>query len=221
MEMVNSVPLYLVFLDIDGVLNSWSWMRQPEYEADDVSLRGNTWDVTVKRLNKWIRTNELPPDQQTTYYIISSTKRVDTELKEFQEVLFEKGLYDAVIGTTPQISQQIYPHRTHGRGLEIQYWIERYLTDEKRENLKVLILDDDSDMGILKCALTKTSMAEGFSETHAQTPPKWVAWKDIQALEEFHAVFRDERFRAYDPGTSMGECGGKDVDTEGDPSSET
>lgn len=217
---MDSVPLHLVFLDIDGVLNSWTWMRQPEHRSNDVSLRGNTWDVTAKRLNKWIRTNELPPDQQCTYFVISSSWRIDTELKEFQEVLIEKGLYDAVIGTTPQISQQVYPHRTHGRGLEIQYWIERYLTDEEQDNLKILILDDDSDMGILKCALTKTSMDEGFSETHAQIPPKWTDWKDIQAMEGFHAVFRDERFRAYDPGISMGECGEGDVNTEGDPSGE-
>lgn len=217
---MNSVPLYLVFLDIDGVLNSWEWMRNQQYIDTNGLLKENVWDVLVKRLNRWIRTNELPPDQQTTYYVISSSWRIDTELKEFQEVLIEKGLYDAVIGTTPQISQQVYPHRHYGRGLEIQYWIERYLTEEERENLKILILDDDSDMGILKCALTQTSMNEGFSETHAQTPPKWTDWKDIRAMEGFHAVFRDERFRAYDPGTSMAEHGGGDVNTEGDPSGE-
>ena len=62
---------------------------------------------------------------------------------------------------------------------------------------------------------------EGFSETHAQTPPRWVAWKDIQALEGFHAVFGDERFRVYDVGVLAAEYGRGDegVDSEANSSS--
>ena len=131
----------VIFLDIDGVLNSnqWyykrkelkqrDWTDKDEFDPDAVSvLNGLISDTNVK-------------------VVLSSTWRNNYDtLEEIQTFLKDMGIVCDCIGRTPTIRTTILGEHygTAPRGVEIQDWIRTKGKDLDITNY--VILDDDSDM---------------------------------------------------------------------------
>ena len=138
----------LVFLDIDGVLNSersfvGGAYREREYhklynggQIDDpywMKITRCTIDtVAVDLINRVLR-------ECDAYIVLSSTHRMhfpddDNKLKNLQEYLSNLGIYgERLIGWTPRLNTP--------RGIEIKYWLDNNPGWER-----FVIVDDDGDM---------------------------------------------------------------------------
>jgi hypothetical protein len=119
-----------IFLDIDGVLNSYrSAMAYGGYGTGTSS----EWDpVAVNMLRRLTEAADAK-------IVISSSWRHGRTLKDFHE-LFDEFKWDTraiVISMTPSLPGDI------PRGLEIHTWFER---NPEHIVSKYVILDDDSDM---------------------------------------------------------------------------
>lgn len=123
----------LIFLDIDGVLNSELWSKNPESHVD-----GNRrWfdPRCVSLLNKLT-------DKTEASIVVSSTWRVGKTTMELKELLSEMGITGEVISKTGQSESGI-------RGVEIHEWMlhNQHLLGCLRHLYRdYVILDDDSDM---------------------------------------------------------------------------
>lgn len=165
---------FLIFLDIDGVLNWWEWFkaRGPEPSA---ALAHNISKDGVKALNKWL--HRLGTNMSV---VISSSWRHGTPLREFQRVLGEYGLEIPVVGITPSViphDHAKWPNNRYERGLEIQGWVEGNVLPEARKHLRIIILDDDRDMGVLLPYLVQTKMQTGILPV-TQHFPFWKIWEE-------------------------------------------
>jgi hypothetical protein len=114
----------VIFLDIDGVLNSTSsYIAYGGYPWPDTDRDKFQW-VSVKLLQKLIEKTDAK-------VVLSSTWRDHVDLKEFSDFL---GV-DIIGRTRGSIGDQ-------PRGVEIAEWIELNAPSD----FKYVILDDNSDM---------------------------------------------------------------------------
>lgn len=125
----------IIFLDIDGVLNSHrSWMAYNHLPFD-----------TVEEINK----HELDPiavgnlhriiTETGSRVVISSAWRITIDLEGLRDIFEYYGWErDWIIDVTPRD-----PERAH-RGTEIEMWMMANV--ESFKNFKYAIIDDDSDM---------------------------------------------------------------------------
>lgn len=137
----------VIFLDIDGVLNSGDYMNAThilnhKHGVEEVVCSdeyGHTFDPRcVLYLDHILR-------ETGAKLVISSTWRY-SGLKIMQEMWAARNLPGEVIDITPlrsevdpEIEERFYDPRA-GRGYEIQDWLERNQVES------YVILDDDSDM---------------------------------------------------------------------------
>ena len=147
----------IVFLDIDGVLNSHKLMKKmghEDYDLDDlidpdaVSLLNNRTDATGASIvvsSSW-RLNYLGQPQGLT--------RLCALLKD------RHGIKAPIIGMTPEKRNAL----RNVRGKEIQTWLDcaPVQVDD------FIIIDDDSDMGRLRNKQIKTSMIDGLRIDHVE-----------------------------------------------------
>lgn len=144
----------VLFLDIDGVLNSQNWFGYMQY-----CIKNNMYN----RVMNFVDT----PDEYTEYkltmlddraianlnrivdetgckIVLSSSWRClwnPSENERTIEALKLKGFKYDFYGMTPRIPQRDFGQE---RGIEIQAWIDKEL--EKNEIESYVILDDDNDM---------------------------------------------------------------------------
>ena len=138
----------VVFLDIDGVLNSRLWFERRETNAHNMA---NDIDpeaaARVQRLC----------DETGAVLVISSTWRLIHQLNAIRTVFKSKGLTAHVIGKTPE--------RPRGdRGDEIQRWLDLANLFPLRPS-GMVIIDDDADMLHLMPWLVKTTFFDGFTDS--------------------------------------------------------
>lgn len=142
----------IIFLDIDGVLNTGRHARDMYYE--DISKLRDDYGTTfcpqaVENLRKLV---EAGGDR--TYIVISSTWRL-SGLKIMQEMWEKRGLPGKVIDVT--VHSRASNNVSLPRGAEIDhylvgegYWSYRELLgEEQRSSTSIeayVIIDDDSDM---------------------------------------------------------------------------
>ena len=131
----------LIFLDIDGVLNSAGRMREHMVVGPDGKGMGYVCLDLVARLSEIIR-------RTGAKVVISSTWRTDG-LEAFQHMWKTMDIAGEVVGITPMSSNTIegveQNHPINGwRGLEIRDWLKHSEYDIFFDNY--IILDDDSDM---------------------------------------------------------------------------
>jgi len=132
----------VLFLDIDGVLNS-------AYVIEKCG-RGDIIDRTmVERVNRIV-------DATDCKIVISSTWRLFYPLGVLSALLRVHGLRDVLIGKTPDLDRSQY-----NRGDEIQAWLDTQPCVEK-----FVILDDDSDMSDVINHLVQTTFKEGLKDEH-------------------------------------------------------
>lgn len=129
----------VLFLDIDGVLNSHQWFekRIKSHGDEDDTRRQHDLSMLcpdlVGYLNDFL--NECP-----CKVILSSTWRRNTHIDEMTELLKLKGFDHKIEGATP-----IHNDRWSLRGNEIREWIRTHVDNDAEFN-RYVIFDDDSDM---------------------------------------------------------------------------
>ena len=145
----------VLFLDIDGVLNSQNWFGWRAYcakhsgigeFATDNELTSDEYmcyklsmldQRAVANLNRII-------DETGCVVVLSSSWRWQNNQKEndkIVEALRLRGFKYDFYGLTPRIPQKEFGQE---RGIEIQSWMDKEL--EKNEITSYVILDDDNDM---------------------------------------------------------------------------
>lgn len=175
----------VIFLDIDGVLNTWESATDEDMtyrKASDGELcfYHNLHDPSVANLNKIT-------DTTGASLVISSTWRIGTE-GQFEDLILylqEQGVTAPVVGRTPSLpSVDLPPYSPYGRmkrseaqrGTEIQAWM-----DERKEvTWNFIILDDESDMAHLLHKLVRTDgmASEGLREDHVVRALKLLGGQD-------------------------------------------
>ena len=153
----------VIFLDIDGVLNSFSGLVK----------RGGQGLIGVFHEHEEILDWVLR--LTGAKIVISSSWRKGKTLKEFQFKTFTyRSICKAVIDMTPSLGTGI-------RGDEIKLWLDKsgYSVEE------FVILDDDSDMSSLMDHLVKTKNDHG----HTYTEGLKVVEKLIGGEKAFQLVF--------------------------------
>ena len=129
----------VLFLDIDGVLNSHVWFinRIKSHGDEDDSMRQHKLSMidpdAVKYLNDFV-------DETKCKVVLSSTWRLNTPISEMTELLEEKGATFKIDSATISLQD-----RYSVRGNEILAWIKNHIEDYHEFN-RYVIFDDDSDM---------------------------------------------------------------------------
>jgi len=139
----------IIFLDVDGVLNSKSTI--PKRKIIEIDK------IHVDLLNQIITAH---PDVR---FVLSSTWRKPSVKihRNIYELLKENGFIGQFIGETP-----IFFNRS--RGMEIEAWLEDNLSKKELKESKFVILDDDCDMYPVEKYLIRTSFDFGLNSEHVQ-----------------------------------------------------
>lgn len=142
----------VIFLDIDGVLNSAAFMkaRAKNFNTVNKEERDRWLDMldqeAVKLLNQAVEATNAK-------IVISSTWRILHSVNKLTSFLKEKDFIGKIIDATPRFSGK-------PRGDEIQAWLDKNQVDD------FVIVDDDNDMGELSHKLVQTSWQNGIQQHH-------------------------------------------------------
>jgi len=132
----------VIFLDFDGVLNSWAWWdRQPKHTRDQHRFLLDP--AAVGLLNQLVMRTDA-------HVVISSSWRLNKEMRP-ASTLCVCGFTGVILGQTPYLAGP--------RGHEISAWLEEHSSVET-----FVILDDDSDMVHLAERHIKTSQQVGLTQ---------------------------------------------------------
>jgi len=152
----------VIFLDIDGVLNSNDWYvyRRDNVAMDSVNSQYPFYEFdprAIVRLNRIIEKTEAK-------IVVSSSWRSGETIESLQKLLNSVGVIGEVIGLTPHLWSNKPYEGMDGyrmpRGCEIDWWLDNHgdfqrINWSKEEQIKYvgeakvknyIILDDDSDM---------------------------------------------------------------------------
>lgn len=138
----------VLFLDIDGVLNSEEWALKKYQEGITGALQSEFDVEAVRHLNSIIEKSQAK-------VVISSSWRLIHELEYIVEMLRKFGFKGDVIGKTPRSKMSGW------RGNDIRRWL-----NEHPEVHRFAILDDDSDMRGVEDHFVQTSWMKGLQEEH-------------------------------------------------------
>jgi hypothetical protein len=143
----------ILFLDIDGVLNSQKWHEQRVMEGLKAQPTCDIDPSAIEQLNKIVYAHS------NLKVVISSTWKHHVKGNHSWNMMFDLlGCKANVIDTTPNL--QTY------RGTEILSWlIQRSKNEEKIDSF--VILDDDDDMEMLTDRLVLCSTNDGLTSEKA------------------------------------------------------
>ncbi len=148
----------VIFLDIDGVLNSAEYMYQKRLQGSTRANKVLDPDC-IGVLNKIVEATKA-------HIVISSSWRIGRSKVQLQNMLYAGGLVANVLDLTPMPGRFEGWHAGmgHFRGDEIQAWITKHWAALRLKH--IAILDDDSDMKHLMPWLVKTRWDEGGLQEH-------------------------------------------------------
>ena len=164
----------IIFLDIDGVLNSEKWY----IERFDKNLYPNLENYPLCEFDPLaIEQLNLLTDKTNAKIVISSTWRMGRTIDELKKLFEEVGIKGEIIGITPHLTFN------DGYGVErgneinilidlncIRWWDKIF--DEKEKNITLesyVILDDDPDMLLeQKDNFVRTSWRDGLTALHTR-----------------------------------------------------
>lgn len=157
--MGGAVPRRILFLDIDGVLNSHAFFdsRGPRLDGQDMFDR-HIDEAALMRLNYVLR-------QTDAHVVISSTWRELHTLPDLRRGLKRRGFAGRIIGKTPCLERRLRKFSLYEpvpRGLEIARWLKRHPPVDS-----FAIVDDDSDMAHLAHRFVQTDMRVGLTDADA------------------------------------------------------
>ena len=183
--------LKVIFLDIDGVLNSESYMRKLEAKhrqlghTETVSPGGETtWTCSCFKLYQQVdpeavaRLNRLVALTKAKI-VISSTWRKLFDPPDLRRTLEGHGLVAEIIGETPDGHDEPEMITVYGplervyRGYEIDFWLRKHPGVDQ-----FVILDDGGDMAMHKNRLVQTDSEDGLCDEHVDLAVRVLAWDD-------------------------------------------
>lgn len=160
MEIVRPI----LFLDIDGVLNSHqhmgekfediknsveNWHELSDEEKYEVHAKSQIYKDLVDHVNAVYAATKC-------LFVLSSSWRNHFPLWKVQGMLGQKGFEGTLIGCTGRVF-------SGHRGREIGNWLEELFPTTKRHDLRYAIVDDDADMGIHEDRLVRTDTRIGIT----------------------------------------------------------
>jgi len=147
----------VVFLDIDGVLNSRSFMLDFEARCEDAGeVLGFQHQIDHRAV---LRLNRLLINTRAVVVVSSSWRRI-VDLDELGRILRNYGFEGTIIGATPDLTHLDRGDRPVWRGDEIAHWLEHH----PRAVQSFVILDDGNDMGELSHRLVRTDDRVGLTD---------------------------------------------------------
>ena len=165
----------VLFLDLDGVVNSHDWFRRRMVEQPT----GNYWERqidphAVSLLNEIIEATGAK-------VVVSSTWRKNHTLQELRAGLSSRDFRGEIIAVTGEDLSAI-------RGREIQKWLDDYKNWGGYRPLDVVerfaIVDDDSDMEHLRPHLIQTNFELGLTAIQATKIISHLRWPNTLAGRE-------------------------------------
>lgn len=154
----------VVFLDIDGVLNSQAWFDRQANEgltgfdpSDEEAWLTMLDPDCVARLDRLVAAHDAK-------VVISSSWRQLLEPSTIARLLARRGFRGEVIGATTT-SNALTPTRKTQRGDQIAHWLAT--ASVTSDVTSFVILDDDEDMVHLAPRHVKTAWAKGLTEDDA------------------------------------------------------
>lgn len=153
----------IIFLDMDGVLNSNDWWERRTQHGDERDLFENNIDPqAVARLNCIIAATGAK-------VVISSTWRKYHDERAMQRMLNDCGFIGEVIDRTVDLwaNPELWPDprrfgREFERGHEIRHWL---VENTMKLGVKsYVVLDDSSDMATVEHRFVQTDHAIGLSQ---------------------------------------------------------
>ena len=143
----------VIFLDIDGVLNTERYckIQVKRAMADSYEANFNFDPICMRCLKELI-------DKTGAKIVLSSSWREnpkDEYFYQFQLNLKVYGLLDSFISTTPIF------HSSDIRGEEIKLWLN--INKNIYKDIEYIIIDDEDNMGELKDRLVKCNPYYGFN----------------------------------------------------------
>jgi hypothetical protein len=184
----------VIFLDIDGVLNSETHLRRldeqhrqlghedptrPEHETtcECYRLECQIDRAAVARLNRLVA-------ETGAKIVVSSSWRKLLDPPELHRVLANHGLIAEILGETPDGCKDPETIATFGyvtrivRGYEIDLWLRQHPEVER-----FVILDDSSDMEMHMHRLVQTDCEEGLLDEHVDLAIHMMAAADSDHLQ--------------------------------------
>jgi len=144
----------IIFLDIDGVLNSEkSHKRRMKNERIPYSCKGLPSSENIVELNRITKATSAK-------LVISSSWRRRHSLYSLEMIFYLCGIDGEIIDEVSKTLPSAYT-----RGENILEWL-KYNTH--RDIKSFVIIDDSSDMGVLKETLIRTSFKTGLTEKEAK-----------------------------------------------------
>lgn len=154
----------VLFLDIDGVLNSQPFLIEAQRIRKDWEHSSSTERSisminpdAVELLNEIVQRTDCA-------VVVSSSWRIGNNRHELQHYLELRGFRFSVLGCTPIISTP-----DSKRGHEIQRWLDEWEAKNPGDIIESFtILDDDSDMAHLMDRLVQTKFTVGLTNAHVE-----------------------------------------------------
>jgi hypothetical protein len=143
----------VIFLDFDGVLNSWAWLEECAKKYPNRVFGAITFDPLTHIDEGAVAVLEDVVKKSGAVVVISSTWRKIHHVDDIRSFLKTKGFTGSVIDITPTLYSK--------RGLEIQKWL-----DQNPQVTDFVIIDDDSDMEHLMHKLVQTHCDFGLQPQH-------------------------------------------------------
>lgn len=146
----------ILFLDFDGVLNSWRYVQDCIAENPEERNKAGKYAILaylhpqmIQRTNKIIETINAK-------VVIHSSWRKYYDIDELRDILYSRGFIGEIIDVAPILKAS--------RGTEIQAWLDRNNVLPER----IVILDDLRDMDHLAHRHVVTSTYTGILDRHVQ-----------------------------------------------------
>lgn len=205
----------VIFLDVDGVLNSERHCRALEDRhrqlghTEPASPKRDTTCDCFKLYNQIdreavARLNRLVAETGAKIVISSSWRKL-FDPPELHRILSEHGLVAEIVGETPDASDEAVRSEMRSeygddgarlyRGHEIDHWLRHTGKDVDR----FVILDDGGDMAMHARRLVQTDADEGLLDDHVDLAIRVLAWDGETSPSPF-----DEMEPAATPGSSVG-----------------
>lgn len=147
----------VIFLDIDGVLNSGQYIKALDGDFDAPI---NQMDpVAVARLNTITDATGAKIVVSSTWRLLFLGKCADP-LVSLQGCMRTYGITGDVIDMTPNKRNAL----RNQRGKEIQWWLDNHFGQVE----EYVIIDDSTDMGRLLHKLIRTQFEDGIQDSHVE-----------------------------------------------------
>ena len=154
----------IIFLDIDGVLNSIEAMVK-RHEAKGKAALYWTDPILVERLNKLIK-------DTWAYVVVCSSWRKLRNQDEMTELLKKNGIECTMIGCTPNNAPRSAGNGHGYRGDEIKAWFKENCESMNFKIDKFIIIDDGSDFKPYMDHLVQTNWNKGLQDVDCEKARK-------------------------------------------------